>query len=77
MMAGDLYYSFAPKGADLEQDRAKCRIKVEVHAAAAPQCMPAFKHAAISWHCRKLEMSLLSPCSCGTMLLHYMTGLPG
>ena len=30
MMAGDLYYSFAPKAADLEQDRAKCRIKVAV-----------------------------------------------
>lgn len=30
MMAGDLYYSFAPKGADLEQDRAKCRIKLAV-----------------------------------------------
>jgi hypothetical protein len=30
MMAGDLYYSFAPKAADLEQDRANCRIKVAV-----------------------------------------------
>lgn len=30
MMAGDLYYSCAPKGADLEQDRAKCRIQVAV-----------------------------------------------
>ncbi len=30
MMAGDLYYSFAPKGADLEEDRATCRVKVAV-----------------------------------------------
>lgn len=30
MMDGDLYYSFAPKAADLEQDRAKCRVKVAV-----------------------------------------------
>lgn len=28
MMAGDLYYSFAPKGQELEEDRAKCRVKV-------------------------------------------------
>lgn len=31
MMAGDLYYSFAPKAADLEQDRANCRIKVAAY----------------------------------------------
>lgn len=30
MMAGDLYYSFAPEGADLEEDRAKCRVKIAV-----------------------------------------------
>jgi len=28
-MAGDLYWSFAPKGADLEHDRAKCRVKLD------------------------------------------------
>lgn len=49
MMAGDLYYSFAPKAADLEQDRAKCRIKVAVrpttlllHCVTLPQSLFAF-----------------------------------
>lgn len=33
MMDGDLYLSFAPKGAELEADRAKSRVKLAVRLA--------------------------------------------